>query len=523
MRTAARSALLQRLVVGDADLARHDLLRSRPLSAGRDRAAHRRRLVPDRRRPRARRRAVVRAHARASRRAETRSRPAHARRVRDDVVCRRRRRRRSARHLRRARARRRRRRARRRFPRRGVQAAELQGRSAARPRRRASGDERRRDGDERVSVRRAARRDADALHRDAQQHRLRAARPRRLHVRPSLVLARSGAGRVDRRPRHDRDEPRRRNEHRRGPGREHAAVRHDVRGRRGDDRRVERRGLRFKTFTALPSGTLLGVKADDVGTAGSPLGVDLVATDPNGRARAGTRVHLELQAAVYATRRRSSKAPSSPSSRSPIATAAGARRDDRREARARRAHAAEARRVPRSRDRRRRGRGERNGRRRLRRRDRRNRMVRARPERAHRQARQDDVPARRDRRPRWCNRRSRDADIWLARRAARRAVGDDAAVRRAPRRRSASPSRRRCCRTRSVEAFAVAAARRRAAPAGAGERARARRVRAVRRRARRKVRHRDGTRGRAVARSPARVRPCTSISPMRRDAACAAR
>ncbi len=56
-----------------------------------------------------------------------------------------------------------------------------------------------------------------------------------------------------------------------------------------------------KTFTALPSGTLVGVKADDVGTAGSPLGVDAIATDPDGRARPGTSLHVELQAAVYAS------------------------------------------------------------------------------------------------------------------------------------------------------------------------------------------------------------------------------
>ena len=56
-----------------------------------------------------------------------------------------------------------------------------------------------------------------------------------------------------------------------------------------------------KTFTALPSGTLIGVKADDVGTAGRALDVAVVAADPAGRALAGTRVRLELQAATYAS------------------------------------------------------------------------------------------------------------------------------------------------------------------------------------------------------------------------------
>ncbi|HEY6237195.1 MAG TPA: Ig-like domain-containing protein, partial [Candidatus Elarobacter sp.] len=56
-----------------------------------------------------------------------------------------------------------------------------------------------------------------------------------------------------------------------------------------------------KTFTALPSDTLIGVKTDDVGTAGEPLGVTIVATDPAGAARSGTNVHVELQRATYAS------------------------------------------------------------------------------------------------------------------------------------------------------------------------------------------------------------------------------
>jgi uncharacterized protein YfaS (alpha-2-macroglobulin family) len=56
-----------------------------------------------------------------------------------------------------------------------------------------------------------------------------------------------------------------------------------------------------KSFTALPSDTLIGLKADDVGTAGSPLAVAVIATDPAGAARSGTNVHVELQRATYAS------------------------------------------------------------------------------------------------------------------------------------------------------------------------------------------------------------------------------
>ncbi|HTJ26443.1 MAG TPA: alpha-2-macroglobulin family protein, partial [Candidatus Limnocylindria bacterium] len=56
-----------------------------------------------------------------------------------------------------------------------------------------------------------------------------------------------------------------------------------------------------KTFTALPSETLIGLRADDVGTAGTPLAVATLATDPSGAARVGTAIHLELQAANYAS------------------------------------------------------------------------------------------------------------------------------------------------------------------------------------------------------------------------------
>ena len=54
-----------------------------------------------------------------------------------------------------------------------------------------------------------------------------------------------------------------------------------------------------KQFTALPSDTLIGVKTDDVGTAGTPLGISVISTDPSGKARAGTNVHVELQLATF--------------------------------------------------------------------------------------------------------------------------------------------------------------------------------------------------------------------------------
>ncbi len=56
-----------------------------------------------------------------------------------------------------------------------------------------------------------------------------------------------------------------------------------------------------KLFTALPSDTLIGLKTDDVGTAGTPLATNVIVTDPAGKAVSGTRVHVELQSANYAT------------------------------------------------------------------------------------------------------------------------------------------------------------------------------------------------------------------------------
>ena len=56
-----------------------------------------------------------------------------------------------------------------------------------------------------------------------------------------------------------------------------------------------------KAFTALPSDTLIGLHSDDVGTAGTPLVTTVIVTDPSGKARSGTSVHVELQSASYAT------------------------------------------------------------------------------------------------------------------------------------------------------------------------------------------------------------------------------
>jgi uncharacterized protein YfaS (alpha-2-macroglobulin family) len=56
-----------------------------------------------------------------------------------------------------------------------------------------------------------------------------------------------------------------------------------------------------KLFTALPSSTLIGLKSDDVGTAGTPLTTNVIVTDPAGKALPGTHVHVELQSATYAT------------------------------------------------------------------------------------------------------------------------------------------------------------------------------------------------------------------------------
>jgi len=56
-----------------------------------------------------------------------------------------------------------------------------------------------------------------------------------------------------------------------------------------------------KTFTALPSQTLIGLKTAYICSAGTPLPVAVLATDPAGAARSGTKVTVELQSATYAT------------------------------------------------------------------------------------------------------------------------------------------------------------------------------------------------------------------------------
>jgi uncharacterized protein YfaS (alpha-2-macroglobulin family) len=56
-----------------------------------------------------------------------------------------------------------------------------------------------------------------------------------------------------------------------------------------------------KLFTALPSNRLIGLRSDDVGTAGTPLTTNVIVTDPSGKALPGTGVHVELQSETYAT------------------------------------------------------------------------------------------------------------------------------------------------------------------------------------------------------------------------------
>ncbi len=55
-----------------------------------------------------------------------------------------------------------------------------------------------------------------------------------------------------------------------------------------------------KSFTALPADTLIGLRTDGLGLAGTPLAIDAIATDAAGAARPGTKLHLELQLARYA-------------------------------------------------------------------------------------------------------------------------------------------------------------------------------------------------------------------------------
>ena len=54
-----------------------------------------------------------------------------------------------------------------------------------------------------------------------------------------------------------------------------------------------------QSFTAVPSATLIGLRGDFVGTVNAPIKTDVIATDPDGKVLAGTRVHLELQKMEY--------------------------------------------------------------------------------------------------------------------------------------------------------------------------------------------------------------------------------
>jgi uncharacterized protein YfaS (alpha-2-macroglobulin family) len=50
-----------------------------------------------------------------------------------------------------------------------------------------------------------------------------------------------------------------------------------------------------KTFTAIPSAQLIGIKSDFVAQAGTPFTVSVIVTDPDGAAQTGKSVHLVLQ------------------------------------------------------------------------------------------------------------------------------------------------------------------------------------------------------------------------------------
>jgi hypothetical protein len=54
-----------------------------------------------------------------------------------------------------------------------------------------------------------------------------------------------------------------------------------------------------KTFTALPSDRLIGLQGDFVATAGEPLSVKVIVTDPEGKVISGERVRIELQQMKY--------------------------------------------------------------------------------------------------------------------------------------------------------------------------------------------------------------------------------
>jgi hypothetical protein len=54
-----------------------------------------------------------------------------------------------------------------------------------------------------------------------------------------------------------------------------------------------------KTFTALPSDRLIGLKSDFVADAGKPFNVQVIVTDPKGGTIAGQPVRIELQRMIY--------------------------------------------------------------------------------------------------------------------------------------------------------------------------------------------------------------------------------
>jgi alpha-2-macroglobulin len=56
-----------------------------------------------------------------------------------------------------------------------------------------------------------------------------------------------------------------------------------------------------KTITALPSSRLIGVKSEFVGAAGKPLPVQLIVTDPEGKAVGGENITVELQKIKYSS------------------------------------------------------------------------------------------------------------------------------------------------------------------------------------------------------------------------------
>lgn len=54
-----------------------------------------------------------------------------------------------------------------------------------------------------------------------------------------------------------------------------------------------------RSFTAVPSATLIGLRSDFVGTVDTPVTTAVIATDPNGKVLPGTGVHVELQKMEY--------------------------------------------------------------------------------------------------------------------------------------------------------------------------------------------------------------------------------